>query len=298
MVFASRCCAKGRHGAGQLSRAVVAPIAILLTLGGCVNDNRTTSFLPEHERRHSESFAAVPSSALTHRGAAAMNTPHPIYFKAMPQFEPTRPVPAAYQRPPRPSSGIQFDPCAPSQGTTIKPYGSSVLRGQKTMRDASSFLESQLGLGGYPQFTYVSCPDGFVMITPAEWFERDGTPNLQDRWVSGAVPTPYGRSLGTLWNDYWYGREGQFRYFLLSVRSSGNTSLEPPTSDDLKAIFSQGARSLDPKREAVPLTSQMRLSVILYVFEVRKGATPKFVDQTKIPLGEHLAKSGVFLGGR
>jgi hypothetical protein len=267
MVVASRCCAKGRGGAGQRVRAVIASTALLLALGACATDRRTSSSLLPDERRHSDSFAAVPSSALNHRGADAT---HPIYFKAKPQFESTLPRQAAYQRLPPPASGIQFDPCAPSQGTALKPYGSSVLRGQKTLRDASSFLESQLGLGGYPQFTYVSCPDGFVMITPAEWFERDGTPNYEDRWVSSAIPTPYGRSLRTLWNDYWYGREGRFRYFLLSVRSSGTTNLEPPTSEDLKAIFSQGGgRTLDPKKEALPLLSQMRLSVILYVFEVR-----------------------------
>jgi hypothetical protein len=283
MQFARR---KSRNGSGGLaSGPIVATLFSAVLLTGCATYDRKLILRDDETSSFSSSYAAVPVQGAAKRKIAERPTDS-IYFKAAPQQP--RPIPAAF-------APLPFDPCQPSEPTSVKPYGSTILKGQKTLRDAANYLDSQISYGGYLRLSYFRCPDGFVLMTSLEWFEKDGTPNQIDRWVSDNFALP--RS-GDIWHDFWYGREGRFRGFLISVRNSHSTIPEAPSAEDLKSIFTRGRSSLDPTIENMPITEKTRITASMYVFEARKGKMIHFIDSTTVPIAVHLAKTGIVLGGK
>lgn len=171
---------------------------------------------------------------------------------------------------------------------------SSFFKGRSSLGQVADKIKGALDRGGYFEHQYYYVPGGFAMATRMEQFNQDGSCKSEPgRWSATPV-----RDENFEWLDYlkalFTADPGYFRVFVFIVSDQlwvvdRNRKI---TSETASAWLSGGTHLLPAVIRQKAITSDLRVSVLIYEFEVSEATHERsFSNPSRLSPQTHMQKS-------
>lgn len=166
-----------------------------------------------------------------------------------------------------------------------------------TFGSVAEKIEHALSIAGYKERSYYLVPDGFILVTRLEKFNRDGLPvTSSERWVVELQPLSiFSISPRSFIKVLLRAQPGYYRTMVFVVTSQ-------PFSQTSKIVnriavqewLQSGANILSGSIRNQAYTDDYACTVLVYEFEQPAvGERARFIEQSPLTGEDHLLKSGI-----
>jgi hypothetical protein len=165
----------------------------------------------------------------------------------------------------------------------------------RNLNEISDLLESTLQASGYSERAFYSIPGGFAIVTRLEQTYADGRPLPgPNRWATTSVPAAR-FSIPSYLKALLQGRSGYFRVIVFGVTAQPfSQSVVTVTEKETLGWIGKGLNSLPPSIGIVPVGERVRITALVYEFELSDlGGPPNFAFPGRLSGTEHLTASGI-----
>jgi hypothetical protein len=165
----------------------------------------------------------------------------------------------------------------------------------QTLGQISDLLETALADSGYSERGFYRIDDGFAIVTRLEQTNDEGQ-HLRgaNRWVMDHVPTD-GFVLSEYIASLFRRKPGHFRVIVFGVTAHPfSQTSDDVARDDVVGWPGKGLSSLPPDLAALPAGKDVRITALVYEFELRDVAGPATFSFPGRLNGEmHMKNSGL-----
>jgi hypothetical protein len=142
-----------------------------------------------------------------------------------------------------------------------------------TLGDVDKLLSKAFNKCGYVQRSYFSVPKGFAVVTQLEKITSDGSPDINNRWVSGGSAIKGDFDLSIFIKRLFRAEIGYYRCIVFIVTPINyQINNDPPSESEAKGWLFNGALSLPESIKKIKLNDQYNYDALIYEFEKSQNA--------------------------
>jgi hypothetical protein len=164
-----------------------------------------------------------------------------------------------------------------------------------TLGDVDKLLSKAFNKCGYVQRSYFSVPKGFAVVTQLEKIMTDGSPDINNRWVTDGFASDSDFDLSIFIKRLFVAEIGYYRCIVFIVTPINyQINNNPPSKSEAQGWLFNGALSLPESIKKINLNDQYNYNALIYEFEKSQNANEAtFINSSSNTVLVHLQKARI-----